>query len=67
MYNIYTYKHTYDICIYIVHIFSNIFRSIDDLCTFNNDEFESGCNDIYPDELDCIAMCSLKYFMLQSF
>ena len=31
-------------------IFSNIFRFIDDLYTFNNDEFENKYNDICPDE-----------------
>ena len=31
-------------------IFLNIFRFIDDLYTFNNDEFESNYNDIYPNE-----------------
>ena len=31
-------------------IFSNNFKFIDDLCTFNNIEFESNYNDIYPDE-----------------
>ena len=30
--------------------FSNIFRLVDDLCTFN-DEFEITYTDIYPDEL----------------
>ena len=29
-----------------VRIISNIFRFIDGLCTFNNDEFESNYNDI---------------------
>ena len=35
-----------------VGIFSNIFRFIDDLCSFNNDEFENNFDDIYPDELE---------------
>ena len=29
---------------------SNIFRFIDDLCTFNNDECGNSYNDTYPDE-----------------
>ena len=33
-------------------IFSNNFRPIDYLCTFNNDEFEIHYKDIYPDEVD---------------
>ena len=33
-------------------ILSNIFRFIDDLCTFKNDKFENNYNDIYPDELE---------------
>ena len=32
-------------------IFSSIFRFIDDLCFFSNNEFENYCKDIYPDEL----------------
>ena len=33
-------------------IFLNILGlQIDNLCTFNNDEFENNYNDIYPDEL----------------
>lgn len=35
-----------------VGIFSNIFGFIDDLCSFNNDEFENNFDDIYPDELE---------------
>ena len=31
---------------------SSIFRFIDDLCTFNNGEFENNYNDIYPNELE---------------
>ena len=31
---------------------SNIFRFIDNLCNFNNDEFENNYNDIYCDELE---------------
>ena len=34
------------------HIFSNILRLIDDLHTFNNNEFENSYHDIYPDELE---------------
>ena len=30
----------------------NIFRFTDDLCDFNNDEFENNSNDIYTDELE---------------
>ena len=30
------------------HIFSNIFRIIGDLWTFNNDKFENNYNNIYP-------------------
>ena len=33
-------------------IFSVIFRFIDDLCTFNNDELENNYNNIYPHELE---------------
>lgn len=33
-------------------IFSNVFRFMDDLCTFNNNEFENKYNGIYPDELE---------------
>ena len=29
-----------------------VFSFIDDLCTFNNDEFENNYNDLYPDELE---------------
>ena len=29
------------------HLFSNIFRFVDDLCTFNNDILENNHNDIY--------------------
>ena len=32
-------------------IFSRIFKFIDDLCMFSNDEFENYCKDIYLDEL----------------
>ena len=35
-----------------VGIFSNIFGFIDDLCSFNNDEFENNFDYIYPDELE---------------
>ena len=34
------------------HIFSNIFKFIDDLFTFNSNYFENDYNDIYPDELE---------------
>ena len=34
------------------HIFLNIFRLIDDLQTFNNDEFENNYSDIYPDGVE---------------
>ena len=30
----------------------NIFRFLDDLHTFNNNEFENNYNDIYPSELE---------------
>ena len=33
-------------------IFLNIFRFIDDLCTFNNDEFENSYSDFYFHELE---------------
>ena len=33
----------------IVTIFANIFRLIDDLCTFNQNRFENNYSDIYPD------------------
>ena len=36
----------------MARIFSNIFRFIDDLCTFNNDEFENNYDNIFPDELE---------------
>ena len=32
--------------------FSNIFRFVDDLYSFNIDEFEKNCKDIYLDELE---------------
>ena len=32
-------------------IFSSIFRIIDDLYTFSNDEFENNYNDVHPDQL----------------
>ena len=35
-----------------VHMFSNIFRFIDDQCTFDNDKSGNSCNNIYPDELE---------------
>lgn len=34
-----------------VRVFSNIFRLIDDLCTFNNDEFGNNYIDVYLDEV----------------
>ena len=33
-------------------IFSNIFRFMDDLCTFNNNELENDYDDSYSDELE---------------
>ena len=33
-------------------IFSILFRFINDLCTFSNNEFENNYSDIYPDELE---------------
>ena len=32
--------------------FSNIFRFIDDLCTFNNNKFGNNYKDIYPDDIE---------------
>ena len=32
-------------------IFPNIFRFLDELCLFNNNEFQNNYNDIYPNEL----------------
>ena len=34
------------------HIFPNIFRFIDDLCIFNDNEFENNYNGIYPNVLE---------------
>ena len=49
-------------------IFSNIFRLIDDLCTFNKNEFENNYINIYPDELELKkenkAPCKASFFDL---